>query len=96
MACNYIADKARHGYSPDFNNKGNPKISYNNCIGNHYNGYWASIINYYQEYNKGIMPFSGGLLEQPAKFVDVMGLVHNLIRENEQEKERQLKLSRKR
>lgn len=92
MACNYYAQKPRHQYKPDFNNKGNPKILYYNCIGNHYYGQWASIINYYPQYKDGILPFSGGLMEQPAKFVEVMDLVHNLIRENEQETERKNQL----
>lgn len=30
------------------------------------------------------MPFSGGLFDQPAKFVESMNLIHNLISENEQ------------
>lgn len=94
MACNYIADKPRHAYTPDFNNKGNPKILYNKCIGNYFSSYWASLINFYPDYQKGILPYSGGLFEQPSKFVEVMNLVHNLIKENEQEVERRNKLSR--
>lgn len=94
MACNYESKDSRHGYTPDFNNKGNPKILYNKCIGNYYNGYWSSIINYYERYSNGIMPFNDGFMNLPAKFVDVMSLVHNLIRENEQEIERKNKLSR--
>lgn len=92
MACNYMATKARHGYKPDFNNKGNPAIEYFNCIGNHYYGQWSGIINYYPKWEKGILPFSGGYSEQPAKFVEIMDLVHNLIKENEQESERKQQL----
>lgn len=93
MACGYVADKPRHQYTPDFNNKGNPSILYKNCIGNHYYGKWASIINYYNMYEKGIMPFKGGLMDQPAKFVEIMDLVHNLIKENEQEVQRKQQLA---
>lgn len=94
-ACHYFDIKPRHQYRADHVNKGNPTILYKNCIGNHYNGYWAGYINYYQSYEKGIMPFVGGLMEQPSKLVAVMDLVHNLIRENEQEVDRKNKLARK-
>lgn len=88
MACRFFSDKPRHQYKADFNNKGNPSILYRNCIGNYFNGNWSSLINYYHKYESGILPFSGGLMEQPSKFVEVMGLVHNLITENEQESQR--------
>lgn len=96
MACNYVAKTPRHGYTPEFHNKSNPKIIYNKCIGNYYNGFWSSIINSSKQYDNGIMPFSGGIMDQPAKFVEVMNLVHNLISENELENQRKEKLSRKR
>lgn len=92
MACDYYAQKPRHGYKPDYNNKGNPSILYYNCVGNYYDGYYATQINNYQSYKEGVMPFSGGLYEQPAKIVECMDLVHNLISENNQERERQEKL----
>ena len=89
-----MAEKPRHKYTADFNNKGNPSLHYKNCIGNHYYGQWASLINYFPSYEKGILPFSGGLMEQPSKFVEVMDLVHNLIKENQKEVERQNNLIR--
>jgi len=93
MACNYIASKTRHQYKPSSSStEGNPKINYKKCVGNFYFGEWVSIINNYNNYEKGVMPFSGGLFEQPSKFVECMSLVHNLIRENEDEKKRQAEL----
>lgn len=93
MACNYIASKNRHQYKPSYDSTmGNPKILYKKCVGNYYFGEWVSIINYYPNYEKGVMPFSGGLFDQPSKFVECMSLVHNLIRENEHEKKRQAEL----
>lgn len=85
MACNYIASKNRHQYKPSYDCEGNPKINYKRCPGNYYFGESASLINYYPNYSKGILPFSGGMFDQPAKFVEIMSLVHNLIRENEEE-----------
>ena len=92
MACGYYADKPRHEYRGEHCNKGNPSVLYKNCIGNHYNGMWASMINYSPKYLEGILPFSGGLMDQPTKFVEVMDLVHNLVRENQQSREAQDKL----
>ena len=83
MACNYFAEKPRHKYLPSENNKGNPEVHYKKCVGNYYDGYWAKMINYYQKYEMGIMPFSGSYFEQPAKFVEAMELVHNLISEHQ-------------
>jgi len=91
MACNYFADKPRHEYRPDGCNIGNPKILYTKCVGNYYNGFWADIINYYPQYEKGLLPFEGSLMNQPAKFVEVMSLVHNLVSEKETEKAKQAK-----
>lgn len=96
MACRYLAEKPRHNYNPEHNNKGNPKILYRNCIGNYYDNYFASLINYYNKYNNGILPFNGGLFEQPSKFVEVMELVHNLINENNTSKEKKEQLLSKR
>jgi hypothetical protein len=95
MACNFLADKPRHQYRPEHNNKGNPKISYNTCVGNFYFAYWASLINYYPDYEKGILPYSGSFFEQPAKFVEAMQLIHNLIRENENQKSKKDEMLRK-
>ena len=92
MACNYNAEKPRHFYRPDYNNKGNPKVNYTKCIGNYYGSFWANLINYHPSYDKGLLPFEGSLMNQPAKFVEVMDLVHNLIREKDNEKEQQAKL----
>lgn len=92
MACDYLAEKPRHSYKPEFNNTGNPTILYNKCIGNSYNGYWGTLINYYPKYKEGIMLYDGNLADQPSKFVDVMNLIDNLVRESESENERKEKL----
>lgn len=91
-ACDFIAEKPRHRYIAGHNNKGNPSISYSNCVGNHYYGGWASFINYSPMYNKGIMPFEGGLMDQPAKFVELMNLIDNLIQENTEDIKRKNEL----
>jgi len=91
MACNYYASKSRHFYMPSFNNDGNPRVNFTKCIGNYYNAFWANLINYHPKYEKGLLPFDGSLMNQPAKFVEVMALVHNLVIEKDNEKEQQAK-----
>ena len=76
---------------PTHCNSGNPKVNFSKCIGNYYDAVWASWVNYYPQYEKGMLPFEGSLMNQPAKFVEVMDLVHNLIREKDTEKEQQAK-----
>lgn len=93
MACKKLADKPRHEYRPDHNNKDNPKILYKKCIGNYYNGYYASLINSFNMYSEGNNAFSGGYMEQPAKFAELMSLIDNLIRENQSEIQRKEKLA---
>jgi len=87
MACDYYTTETRHSYRPNHNNIGNPKLNYTNCVGNHFNNYWAYWINYTDTYEKGILPFSGTVLEQPNKFVEVMNLVQNLKSEDQQSKD---------
>ena len=96
MACSYYASKARHFYKPAYNNEGNPQVNFTQCIGNYYGAFWANLINYYPQYEKGLLPFEGSLMNQPSKFVEVMSLVHNLIREKDTEKEQQAKRNGKR
>lgn len=41
------------------------------------------LLSVYTLYKKGIMPFSGGSLEQPAQIMEFMGLIDNLQNEYE-------------
>lgn len=86
MACRKPLNEYRHQYLPEQNNIDNPKILYKQCIGNYYNGYYASLINIYGKYSEGLLPYSGSLYEQPAKFVECMNIIYNLISENDYKK----------
>ena len=81
-ACNYLTEKPRHKYTAGHNNKGNPGVNYFTCVGNYYFPEWSGLISYFQTYSKGILPFEGGMYDQPAKFVELMNLIDNLINEN--------------
>ena len=57
------------------------KIVYKKCPALLYSPYWASIINLSYNYEKGILPYKGSLLEQPAHIVEAFNLIHNLKEE---------------
>jgi len=48
------------------------------CIGNYYN---SSVFEFYRAfrlYQKGVMPFEGALMDQPAKVLDVFSVLEAL------------------
>lgn len=95
-SCDSIKQKPIFTYRPETHfMKGSQKIDYFTCIGNFYSPYWANIINYYEKYSKGVMPYSEGFMETPAKFVEIMDLVHNLINENELVQKQKLEKARR-
>lgn len=75
-------------FKGEFGLRNHPKINYYTCPSNLYDGEWAGLIDLYEWWQKGVMPYSGSLIEQPNKIVEVMNLVHNLIEEDRQKKER--------
>lgn len=69
-------------YLPQHNMVGYKKILYYKCPTLFYDRGASFFIDYYHSWTNGIMPYSGTYLEQPAKFVEVMDLVHNLLEEH--------------
>lgn len=78
-------------YTPTHTMSGYTPILYKRCPANYADFGYMAIINLYHQYEKGIMPYEGGLLNQPAKFVDLMDLVHNLIEEKQFEHQEKIK-----
>lgn len=55
-------------------------LKYSICIGNFYS---HSVINYvdlYYNYQRGVLPYEGSLLDQPSKIIDVFNLIDGLIK----------------
>ena len=77
--------KGKHGMT------GSPDIVYYKCPANFQDNAARKYMLLYENYEKGQMPYEGGILEQPAKFVDLMELVHNLKNEYQTTKDEQLK-----
>lgn len=72
-------------YRPKHAMKGRSKILYYKCPALFYNSHVADLINYSASWEKGIMPYEGSYMSQPAKFVELMELVNNLMSEHREE-----------
>lgn len=69
-----------------------PGVSYTKCPGNFYSPAHAMLLDVHRMHRKGVMANAGGLLDQPAKYIDTMNLLETLVSEKESE---QLKKSLK-
>lgn len=67
------------------------KITYYKCPSQFFSPYWANIINMHGKFERGVMPFPGSLMEQPALIVETFNLVHNLKEETKIKLEKTLK-----
>ena len=52
------------------------------CPSNFRSEFYYQVILMHEKYEKGLLPFSGGILEQPAKFIDLMAYVADLKSEH--------------
>lgn len=55
--------------------QGQTRLNYSSCIGNFFSFSAMSWINFYNSFEQGVMPFGGGYMDQPSKFIDVMNIV---------------------
>ncbi len=94
-ACTFISENPSVKYTPNHSMKGSPKIVYYTCPANLKNIGTVDLINMSRAYKEGIMPYEGGIMQQPSKFVEVMDLVHNLIDEADKDKNETLKKYRR-
>lgn len=65
---------------------------YTKCAGNFYHQGFAQLLDVHRLFRKGILVNDGGLMEQPAKYLDLMNLIESFVVEKEIE---QLKKSAK-
>lgn len=56
----------------------NGSIKYFTCPSNHYNAGTSRLIDMFRHFQQGVLPFEGGLLDQPAKIIEVFRIVENL------------------
>lgn len=55
-------------------------IKFNICIGNFYSQVAAQYIDLYYNYQRGVMPYDGTLMDQPSKVIDVFNIIDALIK----------------
>lgn len=56
-------------------------LQYLSCIGNYFSYSSMTWINFYNSFEQGVLPFEGGYMDQPSKFIDVMNIVGNYKQE---------------
>jgi hypothetical protein len=59
------------------------RIVFYRCPANFYSGYVAELMSHARHLENGLLPYSGGLLEQPAKLVELLTLLNTLRLEDE-------------
>ena len=69
-----------HGYPVARTYEG---YSYSKCLGNFYSFGYAQLIELYNRYKLGTLFNSGGLSDQPAKYLSAMNYISNLVYEEE-------------
>jgi len=53
------------------------------CPSNYYSGVAAGLISSASHFDKGILPFSGGLMDQPNKLIAAYSLINSLKKQDE-------------
>lgn len=62
------------------------RLSYKACIGNFYRDGWVYWLQMYRQYQRGLLPFPGTISDQPAKVVEVFGIIELFEEKAEAEK----------
>lgn len=58
-------------------------FAYSKCLGNFYNFGYAQLIELHNRYRSGVLFNTGGLSDQPSKYLHAMALVGNLVHDEE-------------
>jgi len=51
------------------------EISFRTCIGNFVRPQVYALLNAHHRFSQGVMPYAGGLMEQPAKVIEIFGVI---------------------
>lgn len=71
--------------------KYNDYVTFYRCPGALRSGSMREVIDLHRQWEQGILPFEGGLLDQPAKFIEAMKLVDALKFEHQKDLEEKAK-----
>lgn len=86
-ACETIEDRVVHQIVQD-----GMLLSYNTCIGNFFSTGAVMWVEAFRKFDKGIMPYQGGYMEQPNKAIDIFRIIESdhLRRADKQRKKQAL------
>lgn len=62
-------------------------IVFYNCFCQNYDRSTAALLHQYSFYSRGIMPFAGPLVDQPAKAIEAFSVLDSLKNEKQREEE---------
>lgn len=88
IQCSYCVSKTSESYREKRGCKSLPPraykgFRYSKCQGNFYNFGYAGLIELHNQYRNGVLFCSGGLSDQPSKYLQAMSLIGSLIHEEE-------------
>jgi hypothetical protein len=82
-------------YMPNYAMAGRPRILYYKCIGNFFSFSAMGLIRLISKFQDNIFPYDGAFYEQPAKFVESMQLIDNLLSEHKESQAQALKRAKR-
>lgn len=59
------------------------KVVFYKCPSNYYSAYIASLMGHARHIETGLLPYAGGLLDQPNKFIELVNQINALRIEDE-------------
>jgi hypothetical protein len=68
--------KSKNGYALDLGSE--PKFKATKCLGNFWNPGITGLIRAFRLFQKGVLPFEGPLMDQPAMILDAFNLLEML------------------
>jgi hypothetical protein len=66
-------------------------IRYFVCPSNYYNPAYSQLIDMFRHFQRGVLPFSGGLLDQPTRIIEFFKLIESLDNERNEDLQRKQK-----
>lgn len=61
-------------------------FQYDRCPGNFYNPGYAQLLDVHRMFKNGVLAYPGGLMDQPAKYIETMNLIENITNGKELER----------
>lgn len=90
--------KKKGCYGPGLSKYQFDNMKFTICPGNFYSQAVTSYIDLYYNYQRGVLPYEGTLMDQPSKIIDVFNTIDALIKnkqiEAHKEQEKKIKKSK--